>query len=603
MGHFRMDVVITTMSLMAAGLGLSKGWAQSEATAGTASAQSPSEYVFRSNVRRVPIDVVVLDKNGNPVRGLTKDDFVVEEDGRAENVLSFDSFDGTTSAFVPPKIPALPPNTFVDLPTAPERGPLYILYYDMVNTSENDQMLFRGELLKFVDKAAAGTRIALFVNARGLHMIQGFTADHALLREAILRKSPPPSIPDVFLYGNVFGRYDVGAVLSNLNYLAEYLAGLPERKNLIWLSSYFPIPVGPMVSAIDSTLPSSAPQAGSVGGQGGPETLDLSELEAQAIKRTYAAMMRSRVALYPVSLSGVNGSSESFVSGGGDVITDHQNMDTIAASTGGHAFYSDNHPSALIEKAVTHGESYYTLSYSPENMKFDGSERRIRVTLANKDWKYALTYRTIYYAVSDDEVQASHTKEVAQQRFLAAKDADTLYATVEHGAPMVHDLLFVAHLAAVGKPRMATPDEMRQLEDSPAYFRTRKKSQNEKPLMPVNLQQYEVNYDVIDPQLRALALKQQSSELEFAAAAYTGDGTLLNSILNKGAVSSERRPDGKVDNRFHAIQQLAVPPGAAYIRVVVRNPQNDRTGALEVKLPLKQETQTAAANPGKSESN
>ncbi len=67
----------------------------------------------------------------------------------------------------------------------------------------------------------------------------------------------------------------------------------------------------------------------------------------------------------------------------------------------------------------------------------------------------------------------------------------------------------------------------------------------------------------------------------------------LNSILNTGAIASERRPDGKVDTRFLAVQQLEVPPGAAYIRVVVRNPQNDRTGALEVRLPLKQETQTA----------
>jgi hypothetical protein len=42
-----------------------------------------------------------------------------------------------------------------------------------------------------------------------------------------------------------------------------------------------------------------------------------------------------------------------------------------------------------------------------------------------------------------------------------------------------------------------------------------------------------------------------------------------------------------------------VPPGAAYIRVVVRNPQNDRTGALEVRLPLKQETQTAQSDAEK----
>ena len=150
---------------------------------------------------------------------------------------------------------------------------------------------------------------------------------------------------------------------------------------------------------------------------------------------------------------------------------------------------------------------------------------------------------------------------------------------------------------------MASAEEMKQLEDSPAYFRTRKKSESPKPLTPVNLQQYVINYDVIDPQLRAIATRQKS-ELEFAAAAYNSDGVLLNSILNKGVITSEQRPDGKIQNRFQAVQQLQVPPGAAYIRVVVRNPQNDRSGALEVKLPLKQETQTAAAHTEKkSESN
>jgi hypothetical protein len=274
-------------------------------------------------------------------------------------------------------------------------------------------------------------------------------------------------------------------------------------------------------------------------------------------------------------------------------------MDDIAAATGGHAYYGNNKVAELLDKAVENGESYYSLTYSPTNTKYDGSERHIRVTLADKNKNYVLTYRSLYYGVGDDEVDASHAKQVMQQRFLAAKRTDTLYATVEHGAPLMHDLLFIAHMATNGQPRMASAEEMKQLEDSPVYFRTRKKSKNPKPLTPVSLQQYVINYNVIDPKLRTEAPQQKSPVLEFAAAAYNGNGTLLNSILNKGVISTERRPDGKVDSRFVAVQQLEVPPGAAYIRVVVRNPQNDRTGALEVRLPLKPETQTAQAGAHK----
>jgi VWFA-related protein len=557
------------------------------------SSQPSGEYVFRSTVRRVPIDVVVQDKDGKPVRGLKQSDFVVQEDRKLQKILSFDVADGSAAAFVPPKLPPMPPNTYVDLPAEPERGPLYILYYDMVNTSQVDQMSFRGELLKFVDNAPPGTRIALFVNAKGLHMVQGFTTDHSLLREAILRKGPPPSIPNVFLFGETFGRYGAGAALSNMNFMAEYLSGLPERKNLIWLASYHPIPVGPTVVGVDVTVPSSPPASGSVGGMGGPATLDLSELLSDSIKHTYASLMRSRVALYPISHSGVDGSDDVRVQGGADATVDHQNLDSIAASTGGHAFYGNNRSGELIEKAVEHGEDYYTLSYSPQNTNFDGSERKIHISLVDDSKKYHLTYRSVYYAVSDEEVQDLHKKQVVQQRFLAAKAADTLYATAEHGAPIMHDLLFIAHMATMGEPRMATPEEMRSLEDSPAFFRTRK--HNPKPLAPVKMQQYVINYDVIDPRLRAVAkTKQEPTVLEFAAAAYNNDGTLLNSILNKGTISTNAQPKEKVDHRFQAVQQLQVPPGAAFIRVVVRNTSNDRTGALEVKLPLKPQTDTAS---------
>jgi VWFA-related protein len=566
-----------------------RGWAQTQTSSDNIGGQAQTEYVLRSNVRRVPVDVIVLNKKGDAVSGLTKDDFVVKEDNKPQNIVSFDSFDGK-SFFTPPKIPTLPSNTFVDLPTGTERGPLYVLYDDMVNTPVTVQMEAHKQLLDFVDHAQPGTRFALFANMAGLHMVQGFTSDHGLLRAAILSKGPGPHLPNVFLYGNTYGYEDAGAVLSNLKFIAQYLSGIPGRKNLLWLSSEFPVPVGPTMTGHNS-------DTGVAGGFSSStmQINDLTYLEQQLIKETYAALASSQVALYPVDLNGVTA--------GGDALSNYDHEDAIAEATGGHAYYANNKVAELLDRAVDNGASYYSLTYSPTNTKYDGSERNIRVTLADKNKDYVLTYRTLYFGVSDDEAQELHTKQVTQQRFLAAKQADTLYATVEHGAPIVHDLLFVAHIATAGKPRMASAEEMKQLEDSPTYFRTRKKSQNPKPLTPVNLQQYVIDYDVIDPQLRALVANQKSQELEFAAAAYNNDGALLNSILNKGAIATERRPDGKVDNRFRAVQQLEVPPGAAYIRVVVRNPKNDRSGALEVRLPLEQLTQTAAASPGRNSEN
>jgi VWFA-related protein len=542
-------------------------------------AQAP---VFRLQVRRVPVDVVVLDKVGNPVRGLTREDFIVKEDGKAERLLSFDSFDGSKPDFVPPHTPPLPANTFLNLPAVAERGPLYILYYDMVNTPPADQEMFRKELLGFIDHAQPGTRIALFVNARRLRLMQGFTSDHALLREAIVRKGPGPHVPDVFIYGENFGMSDVGGCLSNLKFISEYMSGIPGRKNLIWLASIFPIPVSPTLAGPSQAFAGQGPQSFSVGAGGGPKVLDLTELERENIERTYAAMMRSQIALYPVDVRGVLGASAEDPHEAANAMVDHQNMDTIASATGGRAYYGSNRESELMDRVIEHGESYYTLSYAPSNTKFDGSERHIEVTLAKKG-DYRLTYRKVYYAVSDEGSPDQHKKDELQARFLAAKAQDTLWANIEHGAPMLHDLLFTAHLATEGAPHMATPEQMDALQDAPDYFLTRRKRSPQKPLPPVKLQKYVIDYGVIDPQLRATGARHDKpATLEFAVAAYNDEGRLLNSMLNQGVP-----PENSGKPVFHAVQELEVPPGAAYIRLAVRDTVTNRTGTLEVTLPLK----------------
>jgi VWFA-related protein len=547
---------------------------------------------LRLEVRRVPVDVVVTDKQGNPVRGLRKDDFVVKEDKKPQKILAFDYFDGSAPSFVPRKLPALPPNTYINLPGEPEQGPLYVLYYDMVNTPQEAQMSFHQQLLDFVDKAAPGTRIALFVNAAGLRLVQGFTSDHALLRAAILSKGPGPHVPNVFLFASTYGQYDAGAALSNLKFIAQYLNGIPGRKNLLWVSSAFPIPVGATMTGFNSNT--------GVSGGFSNSTLqinDLTYLLSESIKETYAALEASQVALCPVNLNGTGGTNPSAAFSGGDDLTEYRHEDAIAAATGGHAYYANNKVTQLLDKAVENGESYYTLTYSPTNMKYDGSERDIEVALANKA-NYTLSYRALYYGVSDDAPQPSaQSSQVLQTRFVAAKATDTLYANIEHGAPMLHDLLFTTHLTVAGEPVLATAEQMAQLEDSPAFFRTRHRDKPLKPLAPVKLQKYLIDYTVIDPQLKKLAARGgKPPVLEFAAAAYDADGLLLNSMLNQGLASAGPQASGKDGALFRAQQELEAPPGAAWIRVAVRDTLSDRTGTLEVRLPLKPEPVSVAAN-------
>ncbi|HLK32098.1 MAG TPA: hypothetical protein VKT29_03350, partial [Terriglobales bacterium] len=50
----------------------------------------PPQYTFRTFSELVLVNVTVRDRKGNPVRGLTANDFTVLEDGKPQHVASFD---------------------------------------------------------------------------------------------------------------------------------------------------------------------------------------------------------------------------------------------------------------------------------------------------------------------------------------------------------------------------------------------------------------------------------------------------------------------------------------------------------------------------------
>jgi VWFA-related protein len=62
-------------------------------------AQAPGPE-FPSQVELVTLDVIVVDAKGQPVRDLTRDDFVVKEDGSAQEIVSFERFGSADDVLV-----------------------------------------------------------------------------------------------------------------------------------------------------------------------------------------------------------------------------------------------------------------------------------------------------------------------------------------------------------------------------------------------------------------------------------------------------------------------------------------------------------------------
>jgi VWFA-related protein len=587
-----------------------------ENTQASPAAQKPvgGDLVLKSTVNRVILDVVVTDSDGRPVRGLTAKDFSVAEDGRPQEILAFDVHSlETASDFA--KLPPLPANTFVNIPPAPERGPLYVLLLDLVNSENTDEPYARRQLLNFIGEKPKGTRVAIFVLSDGLHLVQGFTDDEKQLYAVLDTANPRPHIPRIFLEQKNFGKGNVGMMVSVVTNIGRFLDGLPGRKNLLWFAGDFPLTFSP--------------------------TDDVKSYQDE-IKGALDTLAQAQVAVYPVDIRGVvteNAHAAAGDTGGGGVTTDYRNgsppagsgsatvaigsasadstpfatfphdggdqgnailmqsyriQDEVAKITGGRAFHSNNGLKDLLEAVVEDGANYYTVTYSPSNHNFNGAPRAIRVELANRG--YQLSYRRSYYGT---DLDALKTREEAHGAGAAEPGAtrklgDSLFANMRHGAPMAHQLYFRAQIHAVGAAALATPEQMASLQQQTGNLREHGKNRPVKKLPPVQLQGYVVDYNVMAPKPVGAAGSAPPLALEIAAAAYDGDGQMLNGVVDQTntANAASSAGAGKA-GMYRAQQHIDVPVGATSIRVAVRDISTDRIGAMEVALPLAAEAQAA----------
>lgn len=582
----------------------------------TPAAQAPTasepHTVLRTTVRRVVLDVVVTGPKGAPVPGLTKGDFTVTEDGKPQQILSFDANGFSPEMdYVPPTLPPQPPNTFISLPTTPERGPLYILLYDLDNIDTRDQqdtpddhsaqLIARQQMMKFIKEKPEGARFAIYVRSDGLHLIQGFTSDKVLLYAAIDPHNPKPHIPPVFLMSENHGQGDRYSAVGTLHALALDMEGLPGRKNLIWFSSGFPLQL--FAGELDG--PSYREQT--------KETLDL--------------LAHNQIAVYPVDARGVpledshvalgdsvrsdatpNGSSATggnaaaaasaatagpsgpAVQGESAVMGSFQVMDAIAEQTGGRAFHGTNDVAGELVQATESGAVYYTLTYAPTNKEYNGNLRNIHVNLDKKGFEVA--YRRSYYGMESPAAGESTPEAATKGRPDAAQPpaADTLSINMQHGAPQIHGLVFIVQAHKVGAPREGTPQEMAELATEPAYFRSRRKTAAAKPLAPIPLQKHVFNFEIPKRQFK----NGSALDLEVATAVFDADGRMMNAIVGVAKKDAgEASATGEASRFYRVEQDLEVPRGAASVRFAVRDTTNDRTGALEIKLPLAPESDAA----------
>lgn len=373
----------------------------------------PSTATFRTNARVVLLDVVVTDKSGKPVHGLKSQDFSIVEDGKVQRLKGFEE----RGAQAPKKAASaqLPPNTYTNYVASEEPGAVNVILFDTLNTDRQTLSRGRKQLLEYLSTIPPNTKVALFTLGNELHLVHGFTEDTEELKEAAkhLSSTPNPIFRQArevsedkalaaevgltqnpkmyaafvsYLWGEYEGRNESRTLVTMqaLRQLAQTLAVVPGRKNLIWLSGGIPF--------------------------------DPASTDPQ-MRKTAGLLAATQITVYPIDLrglpwlgaDGVARSSEVFGVAGAEYAESsgqadeqdmvRQSMREIARLTGGRAYLNRNDLPEQMNEIVATGSDYYILAYRPDNDKWDGRFRKVTVKAAKGDLK--VQSRPGYYAVPD----------------------------------------------------------------------------------------------------------------------------------------------------------------------------------------------------------
>jgi len=380
--------------------------------------QQQPRPTFSINTNVVVTNVTVLDRNGNPIENLTRDDFLLYEDGKLQKLQAVDLQRLNAKALPPvtdaePATPAAPQGYNPDaekkalqtgMVTKYQDRRLMVLLFDLSSMQPAEQIRAKNAAIQFLTtQMSSSDSVSIMVYSSELKTVQDFTSDRDLLIATINKfrigdSSENASVADEgadaedqsgqFVADETeFNIFNSDLKLAALESAARNLGQYPEKKALIYISS------GIQKNGVDNQ----------------------SQLRA-----TVNTAIRANVAFYPIDARGLTAlipggdatqagavGSNLYSGAGQKTLKDNFNnqqetLATLALDTGGKALLDSNDLTDGIRQVQKDFSSYYVLSYVSANNAIDGRYRRIQVKLAPRlaELKAKLNYRLGYYGPS-----------------------------------------------------------------------------------------------------------------------------------------------------------------------------------------------------------
>jgi VWFA-related protein len=490
----------------------------STATAQSGDQQIPqSGYTLQAHAREVVTDVTVTDRKGNPVHGLSESAFHIFDNGKPQHLGTFEEHTGLEpSAPLPESTANIYSN---DIVLHPPRV-FNIILLDAINISLPDQMYLRQQLDQFIQKLPRDEPFAIFArNSEHIVMLANFTANHEELTRSINSELPR-------LVAGVDREYTTD--ISLMEEICTYLEQYPGRKNVLWFKSGSPLIMG--------LTPDPATVAGYV---------DLRPL--------YDELEKARVALYPIDSRGLQFHAS---------IAQEVLMEDEADATGGHAIFNTNGLADAAKHIADSDSSFYTLTYSPQDVKLDNRWHNVKVEVDGVH--YQLSYRRGYF---DDGSNLKQAEGSGRKRLLQNGEA----------VPELHTEPIVFQVGLTPFDPAATNVHRPLL-----HVGTTPPKKDERP--------YSLHYSVpMDAFTVQTADGEDHVSLGLAVFAFNKFGRPVARVTEAVTlgVSEERVAASGTSPHIGFDQDINLPDGEDFLYIGVWNTQTGRVGTVQIPFAVK----------------
>jgi len=425
-----LTVLVSALALVAARGAPAQDPAPTVAS-GTGEEQAPT---FEAEIEQVIVDAVVIDKEGNPVPGITKDDLVILEDGVRQEVVSFEA---VRLPDEPAETPPPPPQVSTNVDVSTQRGRVFVIVFDDLNLTPDRSNQAKAAVASFLANGVReGDYVTLVSTGGGAWWTERMEAGREALIEIVkrlegrrIRDIDPEYLTDweamrIHIYhdelviGQVLRRYENLGVqrLTNSNPSA-LLAGTTADPVLATRASMQYVQARARNRAILQVLERALNSLAGV--QGRKSVILVSEgfiddPNLEEFRRVDAASRRTNAAVYFVNAQGLTGMPIEFTAqfGPAPVAKDigfaystrgmiDDGAEGIAEDSGGFSVKNTNDLDGGILRISRESQTYYLIGYNPTNTTRDGKYRKIEVELADgKDLK--VRARKGYYAPTAD---------------------------------------------------------------------------------------------------------------------------------------------------------------------------------------------------------